>query len=684
MHILIVDDKEEHRYLLEALLKGHGYGVHTATNGVEALETLQSGPTGIIISDILMPVMDGYELCRKVRSDARLRHIPFIFYTATYTGAQDEIFARKLGADRFLVKPCEPDLFLSAVQEVIATAKPGSSASENPAQEDEVLKLYNERLVRKLEQKMLQLEKEVRLRREAEAVLRESEEKYKSILDNIEDGYFEVDLAGRLTFFNPSVCRILGYSSAELLGMHYSAYMDPENARKVYETFNRVYTTGTPFRAVDWMLMTKTGAECHIDTSISLIKAADGRPIGFRGVAKEVTERKRAEKAQKALEEQLHQAQKMESVGRLAGGVAHDFNNLLTIILGYGEMLLDDLAVDDTLLEPLTQIYDAGLRARGLTRQLLAFSRKQVLEMKVVDVNHVVTGFDKLLRRLIGEDIQVVLALTPESLPAMADTAQLEQVLMNLAVNARDAMPDGGTFRIETAMVEFDDTYVQNKPDVMPGSYVMIGVSDTGCGMDKSTLDRLFEPFFTTKGTDQGTGLGLATSYGIVRQHGGSIWVYSEPGDGTTFKIYLPICFDKGRGAMVPAKGLPPSPAPGMVTALIVEDDPALRKLAGRILKGHGYVVVMADDTADAMVRASAHDGPIHLVLTDVIMPGMKGPELFEQIRDRHPGARALYMSGYTDNMIANHGVLKEGIHFVQKPFSANDLLEKCHQVLNG
>ena len=678
MNTLIVDDQEENRYLLEALLKGNGHDVQSVANGAEALQRLKPGGIDLIISDILMPVMDGFELCRKVKSDESLRHIPFIVYTATYTGPQDEAFAFKIGADRFIQKPCEPDVFMEAIRDVMTSARRVDIAS-TPQHEEEIFKLYNERLVRKLEQKMLQLEKEVQMRKEADETLRESREKYKSILDNIEDGYYEVDLAGNLTFFNHSTCRILGYSSAELMGMNYREYMNTENAEKVFQTFHRVFTTGEPSRAVDWEIITKDGAR-HLDTSVSLIRNAEGNAIGFRGVARDVTEHRNAEKENIRLMKQLQQAQKLESIGRLAGGVDHDFNNLLSVILGYGELLLESMDRNHPHHESLELIYQAGIRARELTRQLLAFSRKQVLEMQIVDINSVAAGFEKLLQRMIGEDIQLNLALTAMPLTVRADTAQLEQVLMNLAVNARDAMPDGGILTIETAVVELDSAYAEKKPGVSPGSYAMISVSDTGCGMTKDTLDRIFEPFFTTKDREKGTGLGLATSYGIIKQHEGNIWVYSEPDKGTVFKIYLPLCVEKNEVKVLPSKLSPPVTA--SATVLIVEDDPSVRKLAGLILSGHGYTVIESNNVTDAIAKAAALSGPIHLVLTDVVMPQMKGPEVFDKIREHHPNARVLYMSGYTDNMIACHGVLNQGVQFIQKPFTAQGLLEKCRKVI--
>jgi PAS domain S-box-containing protein len=682
MNILIVDDKEDNRYLMEAMLRGNGNTVYSAENGADALEYLKSNRVDLIITDILMPIMDGFELCRQVRTSETLRHIPLIIYTATYTGPKDEEFAMKIGADRFILKPCEPDVFMAAVREVMAADRTLDIDMVPEPQEEEVLKLYNERLVRKLEQKMLQLEKETAALMETQAELRESREKYKDILDNIVNGYYEVDLAGNLTFFNRACINILGFSASELMGMNNRTFMDKENARKVYETFHQVYTTGEPYRALDWELIRKDGTICYVDTSISLMRDNNGKGIGFRGVLMDITERKQAEKKKKELEDQLHQAQKMESVGRVAGGVAHDFNNLLSIILGYGEILLEKLDDDAPVYEMASQIYQAGVRARELTRQLLAFSRKQVLEMKVVDVNQVVTGFEKLLRRLIGEDIQMIIAQSHGPLMVNADTAQLEQVLMNLVVNARDAMPDGGTLTIDTCTAELDADDAGERPGLSPGAYALIAVSDTGIGMDKDILERIFEPFFTTKEMDKGTGLGLAKCYGIVKQHQGNISVYSEPGEGTTFKIYLPLCAQKDAPESSPEKFS--FPVAASATVLIVEDDPQVRRLACRILAGHGYSVIESDDVTDAIAIAASHDAPIHLVLSDVIMPKMKGPEAFAKIREYHPEARVLYMSGYTDNMVVRQGVLQEGIQYIQKPFTIKGLLEKCHQVLHG
>jgi len=393
---------------------------------------------------------------------------------------------------------------------------------------------------------------------------------------------------------------------------------------------------------------------------------------------------RRTEEENRKLEAQFIQAQKMEAVGQLAGGVAHDFNNLLTIIIGYSTILAEEAKHYSSFKEPLTEIYDAAIRAKNLTRQLLAFSRKQTLDMSDIDVNQVIVNFEKLLRRSIGEDIQMHLVLTAAPALVKADISQLEQILMNLAVNARDAMPDGGLLSIETARIVLDEEYSAERPGVIPGPYVMIGMSDNGHGMDKETQSRIFEPFYTTKELGKGTGLGLSTVYGVVKQHGGNVWVYSEPGLGTTFKIYLPAVDNEVFAPQQQETAKEKMSSAQGETILVVEDESSLRQLACRILLRNNYIVLEAADADDAVAIAGRHPEPIHLLLTDVIMPMMNGTEVFRKVSELHPRIRVLYMSGYPANVIAHHGVLKEGVHFLQKPFAAENLLEKIHTMLES
>lgn len=397
-----------------------------------------------------------------------------------------------------------------------------------------------------------------------------------------------------------------------------------------------------------------------------------------------------SEEALRRSEEQLRQAQKMEAIGQLAGGVAHDFNNLLTIIRGYSDLLLNGmLGPHDPAREAVGEIHKAAERATTLTRQLLAFSRRQVLAPQVLVINSVIQDMDKMLRRLIGEDVQLACCLAADLGTVKADPGQIEQVLLNLAVNARDAMPRGGRLTIETANVVLDENYARTHPEVQPGPFVMMAVTDTGCGMDAATQARIFEPFFTTKGPGKGTGLGLATVYGIVKQSGGNIYVYSEVGHGTSFKIYLPR-LEQTAGANGPTSdsGATPIVQPtartdGQETLLIVEDDDAVRALTSTVLRSHSYDVIEAVDADEALRWVEEHAQPIHLLVTDVVMPGMSGRELAERLTELRPGMKVLYVSGYTDDAVVRHGLLEAEVSFLQKPFSPSGLARKVREVLD-
>jgi two-component system, cell cycle sensor histidine kinase and response regulator CckA len=402
-------------------------------------------------------------------------------------------------------------------------------------------------------------------------------------------------------------------------------------------------------------------------------KAANGEVEYFYTVSRDITEMKR-------LEAQLLQSQKMEAVGRLAGGVAHDFNNLLTVIFGYTDVLLQGLE-PGPLHEATREVRRASERAAALTRQLLAFSRKQTLVPEVLDMGDVVRGLSTMVERLIGEDVKVRVVVSPGLGRVKADRGQLEQVVVNLAVNARDAMPKGGSLIFELQNVELDDAYAATHAEVEPGPYVLLAISDTGTGMDAETQKRIFEPFFTTKEAGKGTGLGLSTVHGIVLQSGGSIDVYSEPGRGTTFKVYLPR-FAGDAAVRRPVSGVHPALPTGSETVLVVEDEAAIRQLTKLILQKAGYTVLLAESPVAAERIASSHPGPIHLVLTDVVMPGMRGPELAERLLRLRPDLRVLFMSGYTDNAIAHHGFLDAGTEFLQKPFTPLGLMQKIREVL--
>jgi signal transduction histidine kinase/FixJ family two-component response regulator len=420
----------------------------------------------------------------------------------------------------------------------------------------------------------------------------------------------------------------------------------------------------------------KGGGAVWVRRSVSLVCDPAGRPVRLIALVQNMSEQRR-------LEEQCRQAQKMEAIGRLAGGVAHDFNNLLTVITGYGQIVLDRLPAHDRDRELVVEITRAGERAAALTRQLLVFSRRQIVSPRVLDVKELLIDIDKLLRRLIGEDVELVTTSAPDLWPIKADAGQLEQALMNLAVNARDAMPRGGKLTIETHNIHLDSTYAGTRPEVAPGPYVLVAVSDTGTGMSSDVRAHLFEPFFTTKEPGRGTGLGLATVYGIVKHAGGHIDVYSEPDIGTTLKLYFPRC-EEGRKSIA---RLSPSLAPmpiGRETILLVEDEEAVRVLGRHILRQCGYQVLEARHGEEALRLAGQHTRRIDLLVTDVVMPQLGGRGLADRLRQLHPELRVLFLSGYTDDAVVRHGVLEQDVPFLHKPFSPVALAQRVREVLDA
>ncbi len=510
--------------------------------------------------------------------------------------------------------------------------------------------------------------------RAAQENLLRSELNFRSLVTNAPYGICRCDSTGKILDANPAFLELLGHTSPdELIGQHiFGLYADND---KWFDLADYLRSS-EPFKGLtaEWKRKNNTTTVVRV-SGRSVLNGGEG--IVFELFAEDVTERR-------ALEQQLRQSQKMEAVGRLAGGIAHDFNNLLMVILGYSEFLLERLGAEPHLRGPAQEISSAAERASSLTRQLLAFSRKQMLAPRIVNLNDVATENIKMLTRMIGEDIDLVMVPAPNLWPIRADAGQIDQVIMNLAVNARDAMPSGGKLTIETCNVTLDDEYARFHAPLRPGDYVMLALSDTGNGMDTDTQSHIFEPFFTTKGT-KGTGLGLSTVYGIVKQSGGYIWVFSEVGRGTTFKIYLPRVASIGEpAAQVAAPVEYRKVEPGTETILLVEDEANLRYLARQYLEKQGYKVIEAADGAVAMQIAVAHEAMIHLLLTDVIMPGMNGRELAQRIAEIRPNVKILYMSGYTENVIGHDGMLDAGIRLLQKPFNLRDLKSKVREVLDA
>ncbi len=506
-----------------------------------------------------------------------------------------------------------------------------------------------------------------------EQALRESEARYRSLVQSAVYGIYRSTLEGQFLDVNPALIAMLGYDAAEevrALDPQKDIYVRGEDRlrlRSEYERHRRLDNVEVKWKRKD-------GEAITVRLSGRAVNQA-GHTEVLEIIAEDVTERR-------ILEDQFRQAQKMEAVGRLAGGVAHDFNNLLMVISGYTYVLLNQLGAADPRRKKAEAIQEATQRAATLTRQLLAFGRKQVLELKVIDLNAVVADISKLLRPLIGEDIEVVVTCDPRLGHTKADPGQVEQVIMNLAVNARDAMPGGGKLIIETRNVELDESYQRGHASVKPGRYVMLAVSDTGCGMDAETQLRIFEPFFTTKEKGKGTGLGLSTVYGIVKQSGGYVFAYSEPGRGTSFKVYLPQAEETA------AESVPQRPARlglrGTESVLLVEDEESVRELIAEALKAQGYNLLVAGNGQEALALAAPANCRIDLVITDVVMPGMSGRELANRLAGSRPNTRVLYLSGYTEDAIVHHGVLDPGTAFLQKPFSLDALACKVREVLDS
>jgi PAS domain S-box-containing protein len=495
-----------------------------------------------------------------------------------------------------------------------------------------------------------------------------------AIVESSEDAIFATNLDGTITTWNEAAERLFGYSARQATSQSVQMIITPDHSQEKQEILRKI-ARGERINQLETVCMTREGKRVDVSISVSPVKDASGRIVGTSTIARDTSDRKR-------LREQLLQAQKVEAIGRLAGGVAHDFNNILTTIIGYCDLTREQLSVDHETRANIEEIAAAAERAASLTRQLLAFSRKQTLQPKILDLNAVIGNLDKMLRRLIGEDVDLITKLMPNLGRVKADPGQIEQVITNLAVNARDAMPNGGKLLIETANVALDAETARLPEDMRPGDYVMIAVTDTGSGMTDEVKAHLFEPFFTTKPQGHGTGLGLSTCYGIVKQSGGCVNVYSEPGHGTTFKIYLP--FIPVPAAAGSSAQSPVPPQAGKETILLVEDDLSVRGLNARLLRSRGYNILEAGNGQEALRVAEQHTpGEIALLLTDVIMPEMGGKELAQHFRAAYPDAKVLFCSGYTQEAIDRGGELEPGIAFLQKPFTPASLSHKIREVLD-
>jgi two-component system cell cycle sensor histidine kinase/response regulator CckA len=756
--VLIVNDLAEQLDLMGTVLQLSGYNFITAMDGYEGYEVALAQRPDLIISDVLMPRLDGIELCHLIRAHADLCRIPILLVSAFRKDNESVVEGLQAGADDYLEVPYDPMRLIAKIARIIERRRAekklfeseercrdlienahdliyshdleGNYTSINKAGEQitgysreevlrmnfaqtvapEYLKKAHQIIVSKLagekitvydleilakDGRRVAVEVNIRLvyrdgvavgvqgiarditeRKRAEAALREAEEKYRSIFENAVEGIFQSTCDGRFIAVNPAMARILGYESPDELIAHRAdievPYYVDSNSRAELEQTLAEHGIVIGFECE---IYRKDLSKVWMVKNIRAIRDDQGTVLYYEGSTQDITERK-------MLGEQLRHAQKMEAIGQLAGGIAHDFNNLLTAIGGYSEISMNLLQAEDPLRYNLEEIKKASDRAAALTRQLLAFSRKQVLQPKVLDLNSIVSELEKMLRRLIGEDIELCTALNPDLSSIKADPGQIEQVIMNLSVNARDAMPQGGKLTITTENVFFNEEYVGHHDAILPGAYVMLAVSDTGTGIDEKTKMHIFEPFFTTKEVGRGTGLGLSTVYGIVRQSGGNIWIHSEVGKGTTFRIYLPLIDDDA-----PQYKRNPEPEEflkGSETILLAEDEEMVRHLVRDVLKKYGYEVLEVSTGGAAFLICEHHQGPIDLLVTDVIMPEMSGHELGNRLRQLRPDMKTLFMSGYIGNSIIENKSIDSDIPFLQKPFTPQALVRKVREVLQA
>jgi PAS domain S-box-containing protein len=638
LRILHLEDDRDDAELVGAELTAAGIVCEIARvdNVAAFVRELEGGRVDVVLSDFSMPSFNGLAALTLARE--RWPDVPFLFISGTI-GEERAIEALKLGATDYVLKQ--------------------NLSRLGPA----VQRALEERAEREG-------------RRRAERAVQEQRAFLRQVIDISPTFMFAKDRQGRFTLVNQKLADAYGMTVEEVLGKtDGDLNPDPQEVAAFRRDDQEVMASGVEKIVPEEPMTDASGRRRWLYTVKRPLFGPGGQPEQLLGVALDITDRKQAE-------DQLRQAQKMEAIGQLAGGVAHDFNNILGVIVGYADMLLNDLGPGHPGARRLEQIHKAADRATALTRQLLAFSRKQILQPRVLDLNAVVAEVEAMLVRLIGASIQIVTAPARGLGRVKADPGQLEQVIVNLAVNARDAMPQGGKLTIETADVSLDETFARAHQGAQTGPHVMLAVSDTGCGMDALTVSHIFEPFFTTKEKGKGTGLGLSTVYGIVKQSGGYVAVYSEPGRGTTFKVYLPRVEEPLERPHAPAPSAAPAARRAAGTVLLVEDEAALRSMIQEILEEAGYTVLASATPEEAITAARSHPGAVHLMLSDVVMPGMGGRDLAAQVSALRPGLRVLYMSGYTDEAIVHHGMLDAGTQFLQKPFTSEALLGRVHDLL--
>jgi PAS domain S-box-containing protein len=678
--ILVVDDQGENQYLLQALLTGNGFTVELAAHGAEALAKARQAPPALIIADILMPVMDGFCLCREWKQDEQLKLIPFVFYTATYTDERDRDFALSLGAERFLVKPEEPEALLAVIRELTEKVPPPPAAAplrlpvEMPAEQESVyLKQYNQVLVRKLEDKMTQLEKtnralelDIAERQQAENKLREAETRYRTLFEQSPDGIVIIDPEStRPIDFNSTAHRQLGYSREEFAQLNFADIDASEKPEDIRARIARTLQEGR--MNFENCYRTRQGEIRNLQVTAQRVEI-QGRPV-YHCVCRDITELLKSERL-------TRRSQRLEAIGTLAGGVAHDLNNSLAPILMGLEILKADYPDES---ETWDLFETSANRAANMVRQLLTFAKGAEGDRVSIQLTHLVKEVQGILRGTFPKNIQLAVNCDRDLPTVLGDATQLHQVLLNLCVNARDAMPHGGTLTLEAQRATVDAAYANAIPDAKPGNFVVLRVRDTGTGIPPEILDRIFDPFFTTKGPDKGTGLGLSTVIGIVKGHHGFMQVYSHPGQGSVFTVYLPAEGAENNAAQAPR---PEAKFRGQgETILIVDDEAGVRQGAEAVLRRLNFKPVTAFDGADGLVQAAKHRADLRAIITDLHMPHMDGIHFIRVLRRMLPDIPVVVTSGLLEEGDAKEFLNLGTITYLDKPFTENQLAASLQNI---
>jgi len=680
--VLVVEDSARSREVLQELLVAEDYHPVMAENGVEALQKLAKEECCLIISDILMPKMNGFQLCRRCKQDQKFRKIPFVFFTATYTDEKDEELALKLGADCFLRKPQDLPQLSENMRHLLAKSEVPHNVPRQ-ANDSEILEIYQSRLQKKLEQKVRRLEDEIKKRRQIEESLRESEARYRNLVENAPSGIVTVELDGTVSSINHRFTEITGIQAGDIIGSRIREI--PGLKKELLPEYERMFAEILAGQTItEFQVPFKKGTQERLLSANANMIEYNSTKIGLQVIINYITQYFRTVEEKKKLQKQLFQSQKMEALGNLTGGIAHDFNNILTVMQGYTELALEKIKESDPLRRVLNNVVKASQRAAKLTRQLLLYSRQQPMEFHLLNMNDIIEDLLGMLNRLIGDNIELLTDLDANVWHIKGDENNIDQIIINMVLNARDAIDKDGKIQIRTQNLTIDQEYIEKHSDARKGTYVCLSIADNGKGINNTEMNRIFDPFYTTKEKSMGTGLGLSVVFGIIKVHKGWITVDSVPGKGTVFRLYFPA-YDT---AEIETTTQGKSSKSNLVlrgnaeSVLIVEDDQSVLEFVKEMLIENGYQVLTAANPRQAIQLVKAESHAIDLVISDVIMPMMTGLELAKEIGKLRPKVKIILGSGYTEKRVDPADIKKRGYQFVHKPYSMTTLLKTIKQVL--